>query len=274
MDTLISPTNTTGNLLPPLILDLSLLATSTSSTPSDCCKSALRPSIQLNLPKPRASLLIRDPSHPSLGMRTAIAWRQEQLLAARLRMDERNHARHTAGMIPVTQTTSQILDTALGATAPWSIAMDTTPLIQSWYQHPSHPYLSNLPTRHIKKWPEFTSRTQTPPHWQLKLPGLLMKMTKIPLKYRHPCSSQQTRDLPKGWVYVEDDEAGKSAALRDPNQYGHLPPQLTLAWQQLTQSNPSNRRRGSSTTAERTLSPSPSPTNMESRLWCGSFKFT
>src|ERR1700744_3717953 len=85
-------TLTTGPPLPALVLDLSLPATSTSLTPSDCCESALRPSIQSNLPKPRASLLIRDPSLPSLGMRTAIAWRQEQLRAARLRMDERNHA--------------------------------------------------------------------------------------------------------------------------------------------------------------------------------------
>ena len=65
--------------LPLLTLDLSLLATSTSPTPSDYCGLALRPSIQSNLPKPQVSLLIRDPSLPSLGMRTAIAWRQEQL---------------------------------------------------------------------------------------------------------------------------------------------------------------------------------------------------
>src|SRR6202012_2142455 len=113
MNALTSPTPTMESPLPPLILNLSLPETSTSLTPSACCESVLHPSIQLNLPKPQASLLIRDPSLPSLGMRTAIAWRQEQLRAARLRMAERNHARRDTGMIPVTQTTSQILDTVI-----------------------------------------------------------------------------------------------------------------------------------------------------------------
>src|SRR6202012_6137748 len=119
--------STMWRTLAPLVLDLSLPETSTSPTPFDSCGSALRPSIQSNLPKPQVSLLFRDPSLPSLGMRTAIAWRQEQLLAARLRMDERNRAQRAAGMIPVTQTTSRILDTALGPDAPGSLVTDTTP---------------------------------------------------------------------------------------------------------------------------------------------------
>ena len=129
MNTLTSHTLTTESPLPTLVLDLSLPETSTLLMPSDCCGLALHPSIQSNLPKTQASLLIRDPSLPSLGMRTAIAWRQEQLQAARLRMDERNRARRAAGMIPVTQTTSQILDTANNAMVPWSTATDTTPPI-------------------------------------------------------------------------------------------------------------------------------------------------
>ena len=248
MDALTSQTFPLMSPPPALVLDLSLQETPTSSTPSDCCESALRPSIQSNLPKPRASLLIRDPSLPSLGMRTAIAWRQEQLRAARLRMDERNRARRTAGMIPVTQTTSQILDTAIDATVPWSTVMDTTPPIQSQYQHPSHPYLSDLPARHMPKWPEFVSHTRTSPRWQLKLPDSSTKTTKIPSKYRHPRSSQRTRGLPKGWEYVEDDEEGKREELRDPNRYGHLPPQLIRAQQQLAQQYQSNPRKDSSTT--------------------------
>ena len=195
---------TTGNTLPPLVLDLSPRETLTSPTPSDSCGSALRPSTQSNLPKPQVSLLFREPSLPSLGMRTAIAWRQEQLQAARLRMDERNRARRAAGMIPVTRTTSQILDTALDATVPWSIATDTTPPIRSRYQHPSHPYLSDLPARHMLTWPEFVSRTQTSPRWRLKLPDSSTKTTKIPSKYRRQHSSRPTSDLPKGWVYVEE----------------------------------------------------------------------
>ena len=105
-------------------------------------------------------------------------------------MDEWNHARCTAGMIPVTQTMSQMINTALGATDPWSIATDMTPPIQSRYQHRSHPYLLDPPTHHVEKWPKFVSHTQTSLCWQLKLPDLLTKMTKIPSKYRHPLSSQ------------------------------------------------------------------------------------
>ena len=248
MDALTSQTSPTTGPPPALVLDLSLPETSTLPTPSDCCGSALRPSIQSNLPKPRASLLIRDPSLPSLGMRTAIAWRQEQLQAARLRMDERNRARRAAGMIPVTQTTSQILDTAIDAMVPWSTATDTTPPIRSRYQHLSHPYLSDLPTRHIPTWPEFVSHTRTSPRWQLKLPDSSMKTTKIPSKYRHPHSSQRTKGLPKGWAYVEDDEEGKREELRDPNRYGHLPPRLIHAQRHLVQQGQSSLPKASSTT--------------------------
>ena len=60
----------------------------------------------------------------------AIAWRQEQLLAAWQWMDEQNQARHTAGMIPVTQTMSQMIDTALDVMGPWSTATDMTPPIR------------------------------------------------------------------------------------------------------------------------------------------------
>ena len=260
--------------LPPLTLDLSLPVMPTSSTPSNCCGLALRPSIQSNLPKLRVSLLIRDPSLPSLGMRTTIMWRQEQLLAARLRMDEHNRTRRAARMIPVTQTTSQILDTAIDVMVPWSTATDTTPLIQSQYQHLSHPYLSDLPTHHIERWPEFVSHTQTSPRWQLKLPDSSMKTTKISSKYRHPLSSQRMKGLPKGWVYTEDDEAGRREELRDPNWYGHLPPRLILAQQQLTRSCPSSHLRNLSTTSAGTSSPSPSPTNTESQLQRGSSKST
>ena len=203
-----------------------------------------------------------------------MAWRQEQLLAAQRRMDERNRAGRAAGMIPVTRTTSQILDTAIDAMVPWSIAMDTNPQIRSRYQHQSHPYLSDPPMRHIKRWPEFTSRTWTSPRWQLKLPDSSMKTTKIPSKYRHPLSSQRMKGLPKGWAYVEDNEAGKREELRDPNRYGHLPPWLTLAQRHLAPSHPLNHLRDSSTTLERILSPSPSPTNTEFQPQHGSSKST
>ena len=126
--------------------------------------------------------------------------------------------------------------------------MDTNPPIRSRYQHPSHPYLSDLPTHHISKWPEFVLRMWTSPRWQLKLPDLSTKTTKIPSKYRCHPSSQQTKDLPKGWVYIEDDEEGKREELRDPNQYGHLPPQLIHAQRRLAQQYQSSPPRASSTT--------------------------
>ena len=75
-----------------------------------------------------------------------------------------------------------------------------------------------------------------------------MKTTKIPLKYRHPHSSQQTKGLPKGWAYVEDDEEGKREELRDPSRYGHLPPQLIRAQQRLAQQYPLSPPKDSSTT--------------------------
>ena len=151
-------------------------------------------------------------------------------------------------MIPVTQTTSQILDTAIDVMVPWSTAMDTNPLIQSRYQHLSHPYLSDLPTHHMPTWPEFVSRMRMSPRWQLKLPNSSMKTTKIPSKYRRHHSSQQTKGLPKGWTYVEDDDEGKCEELRDPNWYGHLPPQLIRAQQRLAQQYQSSPPRASSTT--------------------------
>ena len=163
-------------------------------------------------------------------------------------MDERNRARRAAGMIPVTQTTSQILDTAIDAMVPWSTAMDTTPPTRSRYQHLSHPYLSDPPTHHIPTWPEFVSRTRTSPRWRLRLPDSSMKTTKIPSKYRRRHSSPQTKGLPKGWAYVEDDEEGKREELRDLNRYGHLPPRLTHAHRHLAQQDQSSPPKASSTT--------------------------
>ena len=108
--------------------------------------------------------------------------------------------------------------------------------------------------------------------WQLKLPDLSTKTMKIPSKYQHPLSSQQMKGLPKGWAYVKDDVEGRQEGLRDPSQYGHLPPQLTHVQQQLEQARQSNHPMDSSTISGRTSSPSPSPTNMECRHQPGSSK--
>ena len=63
-----------------------------------------------------------------------------------------------------------------------------------------------------------------------------------------PRSSQQTKGLPKGWAYVEDDEEGKREELCDPSRYGHLPPQLIHVQQQLATRYQSNPPKDSSTT--------------------------
>ena len=162
MDTPISlPTHSTQHSgspsLPHLVLDLDPPVTLKLPRPSNFCKSVLCPSTQSNLPKLRASLIICNPSLPSLGMQTAIMWWREQLLTARQCMDKWNCARHAARMIPITWTMSQMIDTVLNATDLWSTAMDMTPPIQSRYQHHLHPYLSDPLTCHIKKWPEFAS---------------------------------------------------------------------------------------------------------------------
>ena len=176
-------------------------------------------------------------------------------------------------MIPVTQAMSQMINTAISAMDQWSTAMDTTPPIPSWYQHQSHPYLSDpQPCQPIEKWPKFASHTQTSPCWQLKLPDLSMKTTKILSKYQHPLSSQRMKGLPKGWVYVEDDKEGKRGELCDPSQYSHLPPRLILVQQQLEQSLQSNHLKGSSTISGTTSFPSPPLTNTESQPKHGSSK--
>ena len=182
--------------------------------------------------------------------------------------------RWAAGMTPITQTTSQMIDTVLDAMDPWSTVMDMTPPIQSRYLHHSHPYLSDHQTHHIDKWPEFASHMRMSPRWQLKLPNSLMKTMKILSKYQHPLSSQRMKGLPRGWAYVEGNEEGKHKELRDPNQYSHLPPRLTHVQQQPKQGYQSNPLRDLSTTLGWTLSPLPSPMNMESRHRPATFKST
>ena len=151
----------------------------------------------------------------------------------------------------------------------WSIAMDTTLRTPYQYLHHSHLYLSDPPTHHIEKWPEFVSRTQTSPRWQLKLPDLSTRTTKIPSKYQHPLSSQRMKGLPRGWAYVKDNEEGKHK-----DQYGHLPPQLTHAQQQHEWWRQLDHPKVSSTTSVKTSFPSPSPTSTESPPQLISSKFT
>lgn len=202
--------------LPCLVLNMDPLPLLKLLPPSDSCLSALHLSLQLNLLKPWRMLMFREPSLPSIGMCTAVKWQCEQLLVARQCLDARNQAQCKAGMIPITQTMSQILDNALEDVDQWNIAMDTTPPILSWYLHHSHPYLSNLQPHQLGSWPKFMDHVQKSWCWQLDLPGLPTKSVKIPLKYQSHCSTPPMNSLPKGWVYIEEDVEVKPKVLLNP----------------------------------------------------------
>ena len=204
-------------------------------------------------------------------MRTALAWQREQLLLARIRLDERNKARVAQGMIPISRTTSQTLDRALEDVDQWSIATDTTPPHLRRYQHREHPYLSDLQPNDPKAWPRFVSTMKTPQRWRLSSSVLSEKTTKMPLKYRQP--TPREKSLPKGWVYDEDAEAVKTEALADSSLYELTRPRLTRAQRQLEERR-HRLRRVTSTTEGRTTSLSQSPTTTGDQHQPGSFKST
>src|ERR1700744_4763692 len=122
-----NPTSSTA-----LLLDLSLpnptFPTQTppspprSLTPSGGLSCTLQPSSAAN--RPRLSLRFLSPVPESLGMRTAREWHREQLLQARLRMEQRNALRLKRGQIPMTLTTSLTCDHAREDAGPCTIATD------------------------------------------------------------------------------------------------------------------------------------------------------
>ena len=205
-----------------LLLDLSLPAslTSPTQTPSSPPRSltlsgglscTLQPSSAANLP--RRCLRFPSPIPESLGMRTAREWHREQLLQARLRMEQRNALRLKRGQIPTTLTTSLICDHAREDADHGIIATDT-PLHRD-PDNPQHPYpfhpghypntslrelrsdrVDNLP-RSLPTWRLFASRVKTPSRWSISCHRPSSKTTKIPMPYRLPT-------LPKGWRYEDD----------------------------------------------------------------------
>ena len=214
-----------------LLLDLSLPASPTSPTqtpsspprsltPSGGSSCILQPSSAKN--RPRLSLKFPSPMPESLGMRTAREWHREQLLRARLRMEQRNALRLKRGQIPTTLTTSLTCDHAhedvgLGTT------VTDTPLHRN-PDNPQRPYpfhpghypntslrelrsdrVDNLP-RSIPTWQLFASRVKTPSRWSISCPWPSNKTTKIPTQYRLPT-------LPKGWQYEDDVEEVKQESL-------------------------------------------------------------
>ena len=203
-------------------------------------------------------------------MRTAREWHREQLLQARLRMEQRNALRLKRGQIPTTLTTSLTCDHAREDVAPVTIAMDT-PLHRD-PDNPQHPYpfhpghypntslhelrsdrVDNLP-RSIPTWQLFASHVKTPSRWSISCPWPSSKTTKIPTQYCLPT-------LPKGWRYEVDVEEVKQESL-DSLATGLLDHLVTIP---PVESRAESQRRSSSRRILRSTRgtrryPSPSPT--------------
>ena len=158
----------------------------------------------------------------SLGMRTAREWHREQLLQARLRMEQRNALRLKRGQIPTTLTTSLTCDHAREDAGLDTIATDI-PLHRD-PDNPQRPYpfhpghypntslrelrsdrVDNLP-QSLPTWRLFASRVKTPSRWSISCHRPSSKTTKIPTQYRLPT-------LPKGWRYEDDVDKVKQEPL-------------------------------------------------------------
>ena len=155
-------------------------------------------------------------------MRTAREWHCEQLLQARLRMEQRNALRVKRGQIPTTLTTSLTCDHARKDVGLDTIATDI-PLHRDpdnpqrpYPFHPGHyPHMSlrelcsdqvdNLP-RSLPTWQLFASHVKTLSCWSISCPQPSNKTTKIPTQYRLPT-------LPKGWRYESNMEEAKQESL-------------------------------------------------------------
>ena len=214
-----------------LLLDLLLPANPTSPTPiplslprlltpSGGLSCTLQPSSAAN--RPKQFLKFPSPMPKSLGMRTAREWHHEQLLQARLRMEQHNALRVKRGQIPTTLTMSLTCNHACKDAGLDTTAMDTN--LHHNPDNPQHPYpfhpghyphmslheprsdqVDNLP-RSLLTWQLFASRVKTPSHWSINCPRPSNKTTKIPTQYRLPA-------LPKGWRYEDDVEEVKQESL-------------------------------------------------------------
>ena len=211
----------------------------------------------------------------SLGMRTAREWHREQLLQARLRMEQRNALRLKRGQIPTTLTTSLTCNHAREDAGLDTIATDI-PLHRDpdnpqrpYPFHPGHyPHTSlrelrsdrvdNLP-RSLPTWQLFASRVKTPQCWSISCPRPSSKTTKIPMPYRLPT-------LPKGWRYEDDVEEVKQEPLDSlaATLLDHLATTPHKGSNAESQRRSSSRRILRSTRGTRRY-PSPSPTDSDAQ---------
>ena len=220
----------------------------------------------------------------SLGMRTAREWHREQLLQARLRMEQHNALHLKRGQIPTTLTTSLTCDHAREDAGLENIATDI-PLHRDpdnpqrpYPFHPGHyPHTSlhelrsdrvdNLPCS-IPTWQLFASRVKTLSRWSLNCPRPSNKTMKIPTQYRLPT-------LPKGWWYEDDVDEVKHESL-DSLATGLLDHLATIP---PAESSVESQRRSSSWRILRSTRgtrryPSPSPTSLVVQPQPGSSRST
>ena len=205
-------------------------------------------------------------------MRTAREWHREQLLQARLRMEQRNALCLKRGQIPTTLTTSLTCDHVREDVGLGTIVMDT-PLHRDpddpqrpYPFHPGHypntslrelrsDRVDNLP-QSIPTWQLFASHVKTPSRWSINCPRPSNKMMKIPMQYRLPT-------LPKGWRYEDDVEEVKQESLDTlaMELLDHLATTPLMGSSDGSQRRSSSRRILRSTRGTRRY-PSPSPTGL------------
>ena len=260
------PTNPTSPTQTPSNLQRSL-------TPSGGLSCTLQPSSAAN--RPKLSLKFPSPMPESLGMRTAREWHREQLLQARLRMEQRNALCVKRGQIPITLTTSLTCDHAREDVDLDTIATDI--LLHRDPNNPQRPYpfhpghypntslhelrsdqVDNLP-RSLPTWQLFASRVKTPSRWSISCHRPSSKTTKMPTQYRLPT-------LPKGWRYEDDVGEAKresldSLAMELLDHLATIPPAESSAE---SKHRSSSRRILRSTRGTRRY-PSPSPTDSVAR---------
>jgi hypothetical protein len=122
------------------------------------------------------------PNKMSLGMKTALAWHQEQLLLARKHWDQKNRRHVAIGHIPSTPPTL-ISHLVHNVENPETTATNTTH--QSLSPSPSSLSPSQNPFA-PSTWRHLASTVKKPRRWQVDLPLPSDKVVKIPLQFRRP----------------------------------------------------------------------------------------
>jgi hypothetical protein len=233
-NTLLEPTRS-----PPLLLDLSLLLTLLQRS-TKCLSTPLPDSRPTELPSKPTKLSMHFPSplKQSLGMQTALAWHQEQLLEAQERLDQRNHNRIRARLLPITNPTLTTTTSPSAPSAPANEPIATVHLAPQLHRH--HPYLSPLEPHRPGSWDKLSSIVSKPKCWSLDLPHPSTRTVKILLRFQgqenHPPNTPRepevsNQSLPpkesRFWMYLLEDV--KTEDVGNPSQYTTINQVLTCA---------------------------------------------